>query len=221
MAGAVDVVSHSEIERGRSGNTVLRSSYSSASVTRLCSLRTVGLGGGGLHLPRWVYGKPWQMLGDWYTRWRLSHSLCEGFTEKNCACRKQLTEDCQMQWEPLPPPVLSGFIRFVIYQWAYCPFEDSQVILQQLIWSFPSMSLFLHVQVFPQVLPEVQPELPEECREPSRHEAFSGDRPLSELIRDSEGFTVTLCHTVHIQVFKELSHIMLQNTVRTWSSKRI
>lgn len=37
MAGAVDVVSHTEIERGRNGNTVLHSSYSATSVTRLCS----------------------------------------------------------------------------------------------------------------------------------------------------------------------------------------
>lgn len=33
MAGAVDVVSHTEIERGRNGNTVLHSSYSTTSVT--------------------------------------------------------------------------------------------------------------------------------------------------------------------------------------------
>lgn len=36
MAGAVDVVSHTEIERGRNGNTELHSSYSTISVT-LCS----------------------------------------------------------------------------------------------------------------------------------------------------------------------------------------
>lgn len=41
MAGAVDVVSHTEIERGRNGNTVLHSSYSVTSVT-LCSWRTGG-----------------------------------------------------------------------------------------------------------------------------------------------------------------------------------
>lgn len=41
MAGAVDVVSHTEIERGRNGNTVLHSSYSVTSVT-LCSWRMGG-----------------------------------------------------------------------------------------------------------------------------------------------------------------------------------
>lgn len=46
MAGAVDVVSHTEIERGRNGNTALHSSYSTTSVT-LCSW-----GGGVLRLPR-------------------------------------------------------------------------------------------------------------------------------------------------------------------------
>lgn len=38
--------------------------------------------------------------------------------------------------------------------------------------------LCLLLQVLPQVLPEVQPKLPEECREPSRHEAFSGETRL-------------------------------------------
>lgn len=42
MAGAVDVASHTEIERGRNGNTVLHSSYSATSVM-LCSW---GKGGG-------------------------------------------------------------------------------------------------------------------------------------------------------------------------------
>ncbi len=42
-----------------------------------------------------------------------------------------------------------------------------------------SVSLPLPMQVLPQVLPEVQPELPEECREPSRHEAFSGEVQVS------------------------------------------
>lgn len=45
MAGAVDVVSHTEIERGRNGNTVLHSSYSVTSVT-LCSWRMGGWVGG-------------------------------------------------------------------------------------------------------------------------------------------------------------------------------
>lgn len=44
MAGAVDVVSHTEIERGRNGNTVLHSSYTVTSVT-LCSWRPGGWGG--------------------------------------------------------------------------------------------------------------------------------------------------------------------------------
>lgn len=49
MAGAVDVVSHTE--RGRNGHTVLHSSYSLTSVT-LCSWRSGGwVGAGGVVCP--------------------------------------------------------------------------------------------------------------------------------------------------------------------------
>lgn len=96
MAGAVDVVSHTEIERGRNGNTALHSSYSTTSVT------LYGGGGGAVSAPvslwqavtaaqRWIYK---------VASYSISRSC---YYIENCLCHKQLMDEGGMVYEPRLP----------------------------------------------------------------------------------------------------------------------
>lgn len=106
MAGAVDVVSHTEIERGRNGNTAQHSSYSTTSVTRICSWGGLE---GGLVGASGAASAPvslWQAVTA-AQRWIYkvaSYSISRScFYIENSLCHKQLMDEGGTVCEPCLP----------------------------------------------------------------------------------------------------------------------
>lgn len=117
MAGAVDVVSHTEIERGRNGNTALHSSYSTTSVT-LCSW-----GGGGCCIcpvslwqavtaaQRWIYK---------VASYSISRSC---YYIENCLCHKQLMDEGGVACEPRLPLLFYLLCDLYFVEWLMLYFQ--------------------------------------------------------------------------------------------------
>lgn len=112
MAGAVDVVSHTEIERGRNGNTVLHSSYSTTSVT--LQLGVGWSGGGTMSAPvslwqavtaaqRWIYKEA-------------SYSISPScFYIENCLCHKHLMDEGGIVYEACLPLLFYLFYLYFVF----------------------------------------------------------------------------------------------------------
>lgn len=98
MAGAVDVVSHTEIERGRNGNTVLHSSYSTTSVTRLCSWGVGGCVCSGEFMASCDSNSEMDIYK--VASYSISRSC---FYIENCLCHKQLMDEGGIVYEPCLP----------------------------------------------------------------------------------------------------------------------